>query len=928
MIKILFLSPTGGNAGIDNCLDNLVSNLDKAKYEPIVVFPPKANLLKKFRENGIKCYELPLKWWFHIGVTDKAVGNMLPQMGDNIEELCKIIELEDVDIVVSNTTVSFDGACAAMLTRRKHAFFMHAMFVDNIYLGLSKELKKKLYSFMGKSSERVICCSETLCGKMSALCKNTDYITNGIDVKKFNIEAHQRQRVLRMVCVGHLNANKQQDFVLKALKCLKDSAPRVLKRVHYTAIGPAEVGYLQELKSLVQKYGLEKVVTFEGFESNIPKRLKEFDVYINSSITETLPLSVMEAMASGLPALCTPNDGNCQIVRNDVDGFICDTPEIMAEKIKWMLRYPSQLEKMSKNARERIVKNFSLDAYVKKFQRTFDAINREKYTVDTAFLNDFAQWYHVLTGTCKKNKIKVLTVYPSEASATYAIAAKMPLEYLSVEGDVENKSVGLSEVTEEMVDACDLIFCIRFYTDEAYNLAKLAKGKRKAFVWYIDDNYNAISFNNGKVAHVVNKNNAYERMFAESDCTVVNNAQIYAVGNQLTEYVYHLPTYQVITKYQFTSTKPKNVIRFGFMGTLSRDGDFGEVVNAIKQVQKKYRKKIEVEFIGYCPKELKGKSGVKQFDFMYDYEEFRRFFEEREWDFALAPLSDTQFNRSKTNNKYREYASLKIPAIFSKISTYTGCVQNNVNGILVGNTKEEWAKAIETMIEDRALRERIAENAYKDIVNNYGIERYAIPLQTVFQLALARAGRRVSNGVPIVQQSSAAPAQAVSVPAAGLYRNADDLVLRQYRGRISHLTNYLKRADGSEAIRKLIPNAYLEAQIRIPHIKKCSLKVSNVIPYHGYTEYYLNGIGKNIEFFLIGKGGDSCIVELVENGKIVSQTRAYASEWNKISIPLGAINGGITLRLCVDNPNSILRTIEYFDWRRLNHKIALFGWIS
>ena len=178
--------------------------------------------------------------------------------------------------------------------------------------------------------------------------------------------------------------------------------------------------------------------------------------------------------------------------------------------------------------------------------------------------------------------------------------------------------------------------------------------------------------------------------------------------------------------------REKGTLTIGFMGTLMRDSDFDCVVPALQRIIKEYGSRICVEFIGYCPKELKEYNHVKTFDFMDDYNEFRKFFASRKWDIGLGPLKDTEFNRSKTNNKYREYSSFHVAGIFSNMATYNYCVQDGINGLLVKNTEDAWYYAIKKLLDNTTLRETIAENAWGDIKKNYSIEKFAKALMNVF----------------------------------------------------------------------------------------------------------------------------------------------------------------------------------------------------
>lgn len=160
-----------------------------------------------------------------------------------------------------------------------------------------------------------------------------------------------------------------------------------------------------------------------------------------------------------------------------------------------------------------------------------------------------------------------------------------------------------------------------------------------------------------------------------------------------------------------------------------------------------------------------------------------------------------------------------------------------------------------------------------------------------------------------------------------LFRRANDLVVYSPKRRIQCVIEHIRKPSVSETLKKMNPEAYYESQLYIARPKAIP-KFSDVIPYHGYFEYRLNGIGNLIQFFLIGKTGDSCVVEFVENGKIVLQMQTLVNGWGKVCIPLGAIRGEITVRLKVNDPNTVIRTFEYLDWIHAPGEISLFGWVS
>ena len=91
---------------------------------------------------------------------------------------------------------------------------------------------------------------------------------------------------------------------------------------------------------------------------------------------------------------------------------------------------------------------------------------------------------------------------------------------------------------------------------------------------------------------------------------------------------------------------------------------------------------------------------------------------EIDWDIAVAPLEDTNINKSKSNLKYLEYTALNIPGVYSNIGPYKEIGKKNT-GIVVNNTPNEWENALISLIEDDQLYKLTLKNAHEDVSKNY-----------------------------------------------------------------------------------------------------------------------------------------------------------------------------------------------------------------
>jgi len=117
-----------------------------------------------------------------------------------------------------------------------------------------------------------------------------------------------------MLSVGELNKNKNHEIVLRALAQLGR------KDLHYVIAGR---GVLKEyLEQLAQDLGVSSLLHLLGFRTDVKELFKMADFFAHPSFREGLSVAVMEAMANGLPVICTEIRGNTDLIENDKGGYL------------------------------------------------------------------------------------------------------------------------------------------------------------------------------------------------------------------------------------------------------------------------------------------------------------------------------------------------------------------------------------------------------------------------------------------------------------------------------------------------------------------------------------------------------------------------------------------------------------------------------
>lgn len=197
-------------------------------------------------------------------------------------------------------------------------------------------------------------------------------VSNGIDTQNFSKNVFYRNDIKQklgiddsyyiFLAVGRLSDPKDYPNLLNAFLIVKQQKTHVL--LFIAGIGELEA----ELKELSRKLGLTDSVKFLGLRRDIPKLMNIADTYVMSSHFEGLPLVLGEAMACENVIVATDCGGTREII--DKNGFLVPirNSQALAEKmLETMDLSQEQREVLGKNAREHIIKNYSLDAIIEKW---------------------------------------------------------------------------------------------------------------------------------------------------------------------------------------------------------------------------------------------------------------------------------------------------------------------------------------------------------------------------------------------------------------------------------------------------------------------------------------------------------------------------------------------------------------------------------
>lgn len=192
----------------------------------------------------------------------------------------------------------------------------------------------------------------------------------GIDLDTYTPAPKEGDGIFKIAHVGSLHWKKGQKYLLEALALLRDrDVP-----FHCTLIGGGEE--LPELEKIIAEKNLHAVVTMLGSrtQAEVAALLPQADCYVQPSLSEGIPVAIMEAAACELPVIATNITGIPELVKRNQTGFLVEPRDVPAlvEALYKLWSHPEEAVAMGKKGRQWVEEEFTLKENVGRLIRLFE----------------------------------------------------------------------------------------------------------------------------------------------------------------------------------------------------------------------------------------------------------------------------------------------------------------------------------------------------------------------------------------------------------------------------------------------------------------------------------------------------------------------------------------------------------------------------
>lgn len=352
------------------------------------------SFMKWFREQGWNVYyasdgEEPI---LDCDYSYKICFSRSPFNLNNIKayhRLKNIIEKEKFDIIHCHTPVG--GAIARLAARKARKYGTKVIYTGHgfhFYKG-APVLNWLLYypaeKFCAKYTDCLITINEEDYNNVkhfqfqAGMMKRVHGV--GVPLERFYCHTLEEKQLLRkqyrykkdafiLICVAEINKNKNQRFLIEAVRKLYKRHPEI--KLLLVGKGPVQ----GELEQRVKEENIGDIVQFLGYRSDVENLIALSDILVTASYREGLPVNIMEAMASGLPVVCTDVRGQRELIINEKNGYLypIDDEEEFCKKIE-LLTEKTQREIMGKN-NIKDVKKYAAESVLEEMKKIYETYMR------------------------------------------------------------------------------------------------------------------------------------------------------------------------------------------------------------------------------------------------------------------------------------------------------------------------------------------------------------------------------------------------------------------------------------------------------------------------------------------------------------------------------------------------------------------------
>ncbi len=352
MIKVLHLISSGGLFGAEQMILTLAEHSDGINHTIGALnnhHNPHVEIIEEASKRGLNTTVFASKGRFDLKTVDQVAD---------------FIVKNEIDIIHShNYKANFIAAWAIRRCHKEWVATIHG------WIGTDPKLRwyENLDVFVLRSADKVICVSHVIYQGLIQRRyspKHLALVSNGIDLVRYSNIKHNtqfKQKLgisqddLTIVICGRLAPEKGHEILIKAMAQVIKQQPTI--KLLIVGDGPLK----SKMEEMVKELELNDHVILTGIRQDMPDFYANSDIMVNSSYTEGLPMTILEAMASHVPVIATNVGAVGRVIKDQVNGILLEpgNPDSLAEAILLLFNNKQLRERLAQQAYLDVTAHFS-----------------------------------------------------------------------------------------------------------------------------------------------------------------------------------------------------------------------------------------------------------------------------------------------------------------------------------------------------------------------------------------------------------------------------------------------------------------------------------------------------------------------------------------------------------------------------------------